>query len=97
MRVDPVRLDPHPGAAVVGVGRVMEPVEGVQSAVLPVRHRPVVAMGGPGSRINPLRAEVVSPLVVAEQGRVHLRQPFMRVERAARVKSSCRSKPLRRI
>ena len=48
IQVDPVRLDPHPGAAVVGVGRVMEPVEGVQSAVLAVWHSPVVAMGGPG-------------------------------------------------
>ena len=71
MRVDPVRLDPHPGAAVVGVGRVMEPMEGVQSAVWAARLRPEAAMGEPGLQIMPFLAEVVSPLVVGEEGRVH--------------------------
>ena len=49
MRVDPVRLDRHLGAAVVEVGRVMEPMEGVQLTVWAARLRPEAAMGEPGS------------------------------------------------
>jgi len=71
MRVDPVRLDRHLGAAVVGVGRGMVSLERVQSAVWAARLRPEVAMGELESQIMPLLAKVVSPLVVGEEGRVH--------------------------
>ena len=87
MRVDPVRLDPHPVVVVVEVGRVMGPVGEVQSAVWAVPHHRVAATGEPESQIVPLPAEVVSPLVAEEEGRVHLWHPLLRVEgRVVRVR-----------
>ena len=54
MRVDPVRLGRHYLVVVaVGVGRVMEPMEGVQSAVWAARLRPEAAVGEPGSQMVP--------------------------------------------
>jgi len=87
MRVDLVRPDRHPVVVVVGVGRVRGPVGEVQSAVWAVPHHRVAATGEPESQIVPLPAEVVSPLVAEEEGRVHLWHPLLRVEgRVARVR-----------
>jgi hypothetical protein len=86
MRVDPVRLDPQPGAAVVGAGRVMVSLERVQAAVWAVRHHREAAMEEPGSRINPLRAEVVALLEAEEEERVPRQTTSPQVEWAAWVR-----------